>query len=293
MVTRNSPRRLKKAFTLIELMVVVAIIALLISILLPSLAKAREQAYQVKCAAHLSGIFKGFFYYADDRSGGNGFIPNVSTWYTNIGYWPNQIEPYIDLRRSAVGSRDGFFHCPADEDPPLYKITGPNYGSLASVADKITADSGSGSGSSNPFATGGGTGVFQELIEPVSYVGSCDLTRPNGRYAQFPPKLTEIKRPYCFPVLTEASGSVTMCFRIPAFEVSGDKDMLRHYGGTSTITNGVNFMFADGHVQWHAKEFVATQLICCIDVGGQAGMVGGAGSAVGGLIDLQNRNCGK
>lgn len=48
--------RARNGFTLIELLVVVAIIALLVSIFLPTLARAREQGKQVKCLANLKGI---------------------------------------------------------------------------------------------------------------------------------------------------------------------------------------------------------------------------------------------
>lgn len=72
-----------QAFTLIEVLVVVAIIALLISILLPSLQSAREQAKVLVCKTRMNQLFQGHNYYAADH---RGVFPHWQWWlYDGFG----------------------------------------------------------------------------------------------------------------------------------------------------------------------------------------------------------------
>jgi prepilin-type processing-associated H-X9-DG protein len=61
--------RSRMAFTLVELLVVIGIIALLISILLPTLGRARESANSVKCMANLHSMGEALYIYASDYQG--------------------------------------------------------------------------------------------------------------------------------------------------------------------------------------------------------------------------------
>ncbi len=102
---KNTVVRDARGFTLIELLVVVAIIALLISILLPSLGSARSQVRTTLCLTRIGQLGKAFLMYASDYDDGFPFIgtchekpaepePNEN-WLAD---WPSRTNPIGTLQ---------------------------------------------------------------------------------------------------------------------------------------------------------------------------------------------------
>lgn len=82
----------RQAFTLIEMLVVVAIIALLVSILLPSLTNAREQARVMVCKTRIRELVMGHSFYGADNAGA---FPHWSWWlYDGVGHKEPKVSYY-------------------------------------------------------------------------------------------------------------------------------------------------------------------------------------------------------
>jgi len=130
----EGPRPRRRAFTLVELLVVIGIISVLIAMLLPTLGKAREQAKKVSCASNMRQVGQAIFMYANDNKGFTPCYYRALAGYTApqptpslgtfVGNLPPGIpgglgllfsDPKLGAGMQAYLKTGNVFFCPSDE----------------------------------------------------------------------------------------------------------------------------------------------------------------------------------
>ena len=121
------------AFTLVELLVVIAIIAILMSILMPALQKAREAARRISCGSRLRQWGTAIQMYTNDNDGQ--LMAMVNKWGGHV--YPHYInnEPQ-KLQGTVMWNMTGI--------NPYIKVFGPDYKNTGRVNDMVTCPSCSG-----------------------------------------------------------------------------------------------------------------------------------------------------
>lgn len=174
----------KTAFTLIELLVVISIIAILASLLLPSLQKAKESGRRSGCASNLKQIGVGLLMYSGDN---NDWISSVNSTPTWNGWYRDICPTYVNTTKT--------FECP----------TSLSEGSIRKVPAifSTTVDIEGRFGYGYNYQLGGVQWGFQKIIKikrPAKIIFICDsfgdeTSSPQGKAAYATCIGTELRRP--------------------------------------------------------------------------------------------------
>lgn len=105
---KTTSRGLEGAFSLIELLVTITVIALLVAVLLPALRSARERGRRIACANNEHQILLAIHFYAQDH---DGLLPQQAN-YGPVDFfdWSGRLTGYVQ-------NTVHVFRCPSDNNP--------------------------------------------------------------------------------------------------------------------------------------------------------------------------------
>jgi prepilin-type N-terminal cleavage/methylation domain-containing protein/prepilin-type processing-associated H-X9-DG protein len=229
-----APRHTRAAFTLIEILVVIAIISVLAALLFPVFARARENARRARCQSNLKQIGLGFSQYVQDHDGrypGGAYrIPS----YKPIG-WAQVIHPYTKSFQ--------ILQCPSERTPQNPYInaggsTGAKTDFYYDFTDYSYNSNFIGYGTSNPVGSGINTGIplrDSELAGPAVTILFNDSSNWRQDSYGYTPSY---EGSYDFGGY-DSDGLWT------SFDFDSDppRAFERHL-------DGANYAYADGHVKW-------------------------------------------